>query len=146
MTKAYQPHELRVLAERDELQEKYDKLGKFLLSNPTMEDVQAKFLLNLQHQAMGSYLYILNERIKRFQGLPMYNGIALIRATVLDSKATDITVNLVPPQGMDITEIDTKQLYDELLYGVDHIIKENNPINGQELMFFIEYTKEAAPL
>ena len=67
MTKSFAPHQVRVLVERDNLKEKYDALGTFLLSTISREiEPEDKYLLGLQHQAMGSYLYVLNKRIERF--------------------------------------------------------------------------------
>lgn len=67
MTKSFAEHQVRVLVERDNLKEKYETLGNFLLSPKSREiEPEDKYLLGLQHQAMGSYLYILNKRIERF--------------------------------------------------------------------------------
>lgn len=67
MTKSLAAHQVRVLVERDNLKEKYDALGNFLLSPKSREiEPEDKYLLGLQHQAMGSYLYVLNKRIERF--------------------------------------------------------------------------------
>lgn len=67
MTKSLAAYQVRVLAERDNLKEKFEALGKFLLSPKSREiEPEDKYLLELQHQAMGSYLYVLNKRIERF--------------------------------------------------------------------------------
>jgi hypothetical protein len=67
MTKSLAAHQVRVLVERDNLKEKYDALGTLLLSHKSREiEPEDKYLLGLQHQAMGSYLYVLNKRIERF--------------------------------------------------------------------------------
>lgn len=67
MTKSLAAHQVRVRVERDNLKEKYDALGNFLLSPKSREiEPEDKYLLGLQHQAMGSYLYVLNKRIERF--------------------------------------------------------------------------------
>lgn len=67
MTKSFAAHQVRVLVERDNLKEKYDALSTFLLSTKSREiEPEDKYLLGLQHQAMGSYLYVLNKRIERF--------------------------------------------------------------------------------
>lgn len=67
MTKSLAAHQVQVLVERDNLKEKYDALGTFLLSLKSREiEPEDKYLLGLQHQAMGSYLYVLNKRIERF--------------------------------------------------------------------------------
>lgn len=67
MTKSLAAHQVRVLVERDNLKEKYETLGTFLLSPKSREiEPEDKYLLGLQHQAMGSYLYVLNKRIERF--------------------------------------------------------------------------------
>jgi hypothetical protein len=62
-----QPHEQRVVEERDELQTKTRKLGEFLetqtYSNLPYED---RKLLNIQHATMQAYSEILNTRIGRF--------------------------------------------------------------------------------
>ena len=67
MTKSFAAHQVCVLVERDNLKEKYEMLGAFLLSPESRDiDSEEKYLLGLQHQAMGSYLYVLNKRIERF--------------------------------------------------------------------------------
>ena len=71
------------------------------------------------------------------------NGIALIRATVIDGKPSDIIVNHEPPEGLSIEQINTDELYKELLYGLDFIMEDAKPNEGQEIMFFMEYSKEA---
>lgn len=74
------------------------------------------------------------------------NGIALIRATVIDGSPSDFIINHVPPEGLDIEQINIDELYKELLCGLDFIMEDAKPSEGQELLFFMEYCKEAAPL
>lgn len=67
MTKSFTVEQIQVLTERDNLKEKYEGLGNFLLSPKSREiEPEDKYLLGIQHQAMGSYLYVLNKRIERF--------------------------------------------------------------------------------
>lgn len=67
VTKSFTAEQVQVLTERDNLKEKYEALGNFLLSPKSREiEPEDKYLLGLQHQAMGSYLYVLNKRIEKF--------------------------------------------------------------------------------
>lgn len=64
-----QPHEQRVVDEKKELDEKMDKLDKFIQSNPlygTLAKEDQK-LLERQYKAMDTYSYILGQRIAKFQ-------------------------------------------------------------------------------
>lgn len=67
MPKSVASQQVRVLIERDNLKGKYEDLVK-LLTGPESKNLEPeeKYLLGLQKQAMGSYLYILNRRIERF--------------------------------------------------------------------------------
>ena len=62
-----QPHEQRVVTERDELLEKITKLGAFLagenVANLQFED---RKLLEIQKMNMDAYLETLDARIARF--------------------------------------------------------------------------------
>lgn len=61
------PHELRVHAERQELEDKWAKLDTFILS-PAIFNLEEpdKQLLRMQHNVMKTYLDILDMRIARF--------------------------------------------------------------------------------
>lgn len=61
------PHQQRVVAEREELVHKYEKLTEFLkgdIFKTLSEDEQWR--LRRQHTAMGEYVSILAERIVHF--------------------------------------------------------------------------------
>ena len=62
-----QAHEKRVVEERNQLQEKADKLKEFF-TNPIFNSLKEKdrLLLYDQMEVMNKYLSILNERIGRF--------------------------------------------------------------------------------
>ena len=61
-----QPHQQRVIAERDELRGRISKLRKFL-DGETPEMPAAEFRrLQLQHTIMTAYLAVLDERILNF--------------------------------------------------------------------------------
>ncbi|MDA4845982.1 crAss001_48 related protein [Hoeflea poritis] len=66
---AFQPHEERVIAERNELAERLRKLKEFSLT-PTFEELPDAdaILLNHQRKVMTLYLETLNCRIARFGG------------------------------------------------------------------------------
>jgi len=63
------PHQERVVQEKDELKEKVDNLGVFILDNPIYSSLETEeqSRLNEQHYHMCFYLDILNERIKNFK-------------------------------------------------------------------------------
>jgi hypothetical protein len=63
------PHQERVVQEKDELKEKVDNLGVFILDNPIYASLETEEQnrLNEQHYHMCFYLDILNERIKNFK-------------------------------------------------------------------------------
>lgn len=68
MTKRnYQPHELRVIAEKTELDDKIAKLNAFT-GSPTFSALEHEDqrLLRSQLVAMGGYTEILRRRIERF--------------------------------------------------------------------------------
>jgi hypothetical protein len=68
MESQLQPHQQRVVDEKNELQEKTEKLGQFILNSPiylTLPE-EEKTDLNEQHYFMNCYLDILNSRINRF--------------------------------------------------------------------------------
>lgn len=55
----------RVIAERDELQERLTKLGAFLLSDKVLKlSVEMQHLLGRQHEVMCTYLWILKQRLE----------------------------------------------------------------------------------
>lgn len=56
----------RLVLEAAELEDKFDKLSSFLMSEKvsTVSDVQ-KALLNIQASAMNTYLQCLKERLER---------------------------------------------------------------------------------
>ena len=62
-----QPHQLRVVQEKRELDEKREKLLQFF-NTPTFRKLpqSEKTLLRLQHSIMGIYSDILNQRILGF--------------------------------------------------------------------------------
>ena len=64
----FAPHEQRVITERDELQEKLEKLKSFILDSPIYRSlpIEDSNLLSRQLNVMNEYLSILNERIGRF--------------------------------------------------------------------------------
>lgn len=63
-----EPYQLRVIEERDQLQEKLSKLNAFLVSSKfyVVIDEQEQILLTRQASAMQEYLDILISRIERF--------------------------------------------------------------------------------
>jgi len=66
--KILQPHEQRVIDEKDDLESKIKKLGPFILDNPifkTLPEEEQKDLNN-QYDIMNQYLYILQKRINQF--------------------------------------------------------------------------------
>lgn len=66
--KQYLPHQQRVVDERNELNEKADKLLEFIRINPIFEELNErdKALLREQYQVMCKYQNILQERIANF--------------------------------------------------------------------------------
>lgn len=70
MTKvALAPFQMRVVEEREALEDKLAKLTAFIFSNPLFKDLPAdeQFRLRLQQLTMNQYREILNERIANFQ-------------------------------------------------------------------------------
>ena len=68
INKKYAPHQQRVVDEKTELQDKFSKLGAFILDNPvftTLNDEEKEDLQD-QYVAMQTYLKILERRILRF--------------------------------------------------------------------------------
>lgn len=65
-----QPHELRVLEEKKEVDTKLGKLNSFLSNTKLTEslDAEDKFLLQLQSSIMENYSKCLQLRINRFGG------------------------------------------------------------------------------
>ncbi len=61
-----QPHQQRVVAERDELNEKLSKLGAFLDGPQVVEPAEFR-RLQLQRTIMSAYLAVLDERILNFK-------------------------------------------------------------------------------
>ena len=61
-----EPWQERVVAERNELSDKCDKLLKFLNTAISVNE-EDLFLLILQYDTMAHYLKILNKRISRFK-------------------------------------------------------------------------------
>lgn len=68
MNKEYAPHQQRVIDEKNELQDKFSKLGAFILDNPIFPTLESEEQDDLQDQyiAMQTYLQILEKRINRF--------------------------------------------------------------------------------
>lgn len=64
---AFQPHQVRVVEEKKDLDEKREKLLQFF-NTPTFRKLpqSEKTLLRLQHSIMGIYSDILNQRIAGF--------------------------------------------------------------------------------
>ena len=62
------PHQLRVVAERNELQSRLEKLAAFISSSPNFRTVDEEEQIRLLHQQdyMGNYLNVLNLRIAAF--------------------------------------------------------------------------------
>lgn len=62
------PHQERVISERDELKERTEKLGEFILNNPMFQSLNEDERVDMseQHYFMSCYLEILNKRINRF--------------------------------------------------------------------------------
>jgi len=67
-----QPHQERVVTEKAELDEKLDKLKKFILGSvfPTLP-VDERRRLNYQFDIMEKYSGILGERIHAFNPVPV---------------------------------------------------------------------------
>lgn len=64
-----QDYQLRVIKERDELQEKTESLSKFIGEGDFLDlPVEDRFLLCKQRDEMNCYLETLEFRITRFQG------------------------------------------------------------------------------
>lgn len=62
-----QPHEQRVLDERNDLGEKMRKLDDFLASDTAgLITLEERSLLQIQKAAMSGYWHTLNARIARF--------------------------------------------------------------------------------
>ena len=63
-----QPHQERVVAEANELRERFTKLTAFISGSDTFKtlDAQDQELLRRQRSYMGDYLDVLGERIARF--------------------------------------------------------------------------------
>lgn len=62
------PHQQRVVSERDELKERTEKLGEFILNNPVFQGLSEDERTDMseQHYFMSCYLEILDKRINRF--------------------------------------------------------------------------------
>lgn len=62
------PHQERVILEKKELDDKIDKLGKFICTNNSFVDLDKDERESLMKQwnVMKEYSKILNERIMRF--------------------------------------------------------------------------------
>ena len=65
---ALQPHQQRVVAERDELKDRLVKLDDFIEKSPVFQNVDPceQGRLRLQRSSMSSYLMVLEERIEHF--------------------------------------------------------------------------------
>jgi hypothetical protein len=66
-----QPHQERVIVERDELKSRLDKLNAFLGGDvfKSLPEIE-QFDMNRQSSAMLNYLQILDSRISRFETSP----------------------------------------------------------------------------
>ena len=61
----------RVIVERDELNKKVEKLGKFISGGVyTQLDDEERYLLNTQYNSMAIYLVTLDRRIQRWSLTP----------------------------------------------------------------------------
>ena len=65
-----QPHQERVVTEKNELDEKLDKLKAFIEENPIFKTLphDEQLRLNRQFDAMAEYSHILGQRIDAFSG------------------------------------------------------------------------------
>ena len=71
--KFLQPHELRVIEEKDQLKERLDKLMEFLQKGqPDFIDDKNWALLNDQLDAMNWYYTILGSRVELFWGIYVF--------------------------------------------------------------------------
>ena len=63
------PYQERVVAERDELEQKARKLSQFIGTDPAFDtiDPEEQERLKVQNDIMWQYYEILNERIKNFK-------------------------------------------------------------------------------
>lgn len=71
-------------------------------------------------------------------------GLVVGRAIMVGKKLEDYTVNHVPPESVDIANIDTERLEKELHSDLLNIANELDWKEGQEILLFIEYSKESA--
>ena len=64
-----QPHQQRVVNERDDLQDRIEKLVAFIDASPIFRTVGEEEQVRLLHQQdyMGNYLNVLNLRIAAFK-------------------------------------------------------------------------------
>ncbi len=62
------PHELRVVHEKEDLEDKFSRLDEFIKKNPLYEnmDVRMKVLLCKQYSLMKELIDVLQEQIKLF--------------------------------------------------------------------------------
>lgn len=66
-----QPHQQRVLEEREQLDERIEKLSNFIVSAAFYKlDLEDQLLLRRQFVHMNAYLATLDERITRFPPAP----------------------------------------------------------------------------
>lgn len=87
----YQPHEVRVIDEKAELDQKIEKLGEFLNSGTfeALPEEQRKLLI-MQRNTMHNYSWILGKRIELFKphkemlSLPVID-ISSLADTVIES-------------------------------------------------------------
>ena len=66
--KELEPHQQRVVDEKNELQKKHDALSDFILENPIFTKLPEEEQRDLEKQfsIMGQYIDVLNRRISRF--------------------------------------------------------------------------------
>lgn len=62
------PHELRVVAEREQRNGELDRLGKFIDENPVFKNLHStdQYLLHQQRKIMAELVEVLDKRIARF--------------------------------------------------------------------------------
>lgn len=64
------PHQQRVVAERNEVAARMEKLAVFIIEDPAYRELHQaeKDRLNRQGEIMGQYVQVLDERIAAFGG------------------------------------------------------------------------------
>lgn len=88
-TPTYAPHELRVMQEKTELDEKRTKLRNFIEDRPKFFtlDVVDRTLLESQLHTMNGYSAILGQRIARFTPQALHPAVAAMQPLSNDGTA-----------------------------------------------------------